>query len=128
MSPYPRSEPDRATWSFPHQINLTFGRRSRRLHQDPACGGWGSRGRNHSHPKSERSQMSPRFPLSLLRPLTPPSVPKPQPPTSAATAAFIIRAGKLRRGERLDDDQDEKPEPQPGDLIRDAIRKQQEGK
>src|ERR1700733_19025 len=39
--PIQRSEPDRATWSFPHQINLTFGRRSRRLHQDPACGGWG---------------------------------------------------------------------------------------
>jgi len=27
---------------FPHQINLTFGRRSRRLHQHPACGGQGS--------------------------------------------------------------------------------------
>jgi len=25
--------------SFPRQINLTFGRRARRLHQDPACGG-----------------------------------------------------------------------------------------
>src|SRR5271165_2387323 len=48
LSRYPRSEPDRATWSFPHQIKLTFGRRSRRLHQYPACGGWGSRGRGHS--------------------------------------------------------------------------------
>ena len=28
------------TWSFPHQINLTFGRRAKRLHQYPACGGW----------------------------------------------------------------------------------------
>ena len=26
-------------WSFPHQINLTFGRRAKRLHQYPACGG-----------------------------------------------------------------------------------------
>jgi len=25
---YPRSELDCTTWSFPHQINLTFGRRS----------------------------------------------------------------------------------------------------
>jgi len=33
---------------FPRQINLTFGRRSRRLHHDPACGGWGSGRRNHS--------------------------------------------------------------------------------
>src|SRR5271169_3869898 len=41
-------EPDRATWSFPHQIKLTFGRRLRRLHQYPACGGWGSKGRDHS--------------------------------------------------------------------------------
>src|SRR5271166_7185534 len=39
---------DRATWSSPHQIKLTFGRRFRRLHQYPACGGWGSRGRDHS--------------------------------------------------------------------------------
>jgi len=37
---YPRSEPFYVTWSLPHQIKLTFGRRSRRLHQDPACGGW----------------------------------------------------------------------------------------
>ena len=29
-------------WSFPHQINLTFGRRAKRLHQYPACGGRGS--------------------------------------------------------------------------------------
>ena len=28
-------------WLFPRQINLTFGRRSRRLHQYPACGGQG---------------------------------------------------------------------------------------
>lgn len=48
LSRYPRSEPNRATWSFPHQIKLTFGRRSRRLHQYPACGGWGSKGRDHS--------------------------------------------------------------------------------
>jgi len=33
-------EPFYVTWSLPHQIKLTFGRRSRRLHQDPACGGW----------------------------------------------------------------------------------------
>jgi len=31
VSPYPRSEPDRATWSFSHQTNLTFGPRSGRL-------------------------------------------------------------------------------------------------
>jgi hypothetical protein len=31
------------TWLFPRQINLTFGRRAKRLHQDPACGGWGLR-------------------------------------------------------------------------------------
>jgi len=35
-------------WSFPHQINLTFGRRAKRLHQYPACGGRGSGGRDHS--------------------------------------------------------------------------------
>jgi hypothetical protein len=40
---YPRSELDCTIWSFPHQINLTFGRRAKRLHQDPACGGWGLR-------------------------------------------------------------------------------------
>ena len=45
---YPRSEPFYVTWSLPHQIKLTFGRRSRRLHQDPACGGWGSGERDHS--------------------------------------------------------------------------------
>jgi len=28
--------------SFPSTINLTYGRRSRRLHQHPACGGQGS--------------------------------------------------------------------------------------
>jgi len=33
---------------FPSTINLTYGRRSRRLHQHPACGGRGSGGRNHS--------------------------------------------------------------------------------
>jgi hypothetical protein len=36
---YPRSEPDCTTWSFPHQIKLTFGRRAKRLYQYPACGG-----------------------------------------------------------------------------------------
>ena len=45
---YPRSEPDCTAWSFPRQINLTFRRRSRRLHQYPACGGRGSGRRNHS--------------------------------------------------------------------------------
>ena len=35
-------------WSFARQIHLTFGRRSRRLHQYPACGGRGSGRRNHS--------------------------------------------------------------------------------
>jgi hypothetical protein len=45
---YPRSEPVSITWSFPYQIKLTFGRRTRRLHQYPACGGLGSGGRNHS--------------------------------------------------------------------------------
>ena len=45
---YPRSEPDCTIWSFPRQIKLTFGRRSRRLHQYPACGGRGSGRRGHS--------------------------------------------------------------------------------
>jgi hypothetical protein len=36
---YPKPELDRTPWSFHHQINLTFDRRSRRLHQYPACGG-----------------------------------------------------------------------------------------
>jgi hypothetical protein len=36
---HPRSEPNSMIWSFPHQINLTFGRRAKRLHQYPACGG-----------------------------------------------------------------------------------------
>jgi hypothetical protein len=36
---YPRSEPASVTWSFPYQIKLTFGRRAKRLHHDPACGG-----------------------------------------------------------------------------------------
>ena len=45
---YPRSEPDFMTWSFPHQIKLTYGRHSKRLHQYPAFGGWGSGGRDHS--------------------------------------------------------------------------------
>src|SRR5271170_903767 len=45
---YPRFEPASVTWSFPHQIKLTFGRRAKRLHQYPACGGWGSGGRDHS--------------------------------------------------------------------------------
>jgi hypothetical protein len=48
---YPRSEPDCAIWSFPGQIKLTFGRRSRRPHQYPACGGRGSGGRHHSLPR-----------------------------------------------------------------------------
>ena len=32
-------------WSFPHQINLTFGRRLKRLHQPPACDGRAQRTR-----------------------------------------------------------------------------------
>ena len=44
----PRFEPASVTWSSPHQIKLTFGRRAKRLHQYPACGGWGSGGRDHS--------------------------------------------------------------------------------
>src|SRR6516164_444100 len=39
LSRYPRSEPVSVTWSFPHQIKLTSGRRAKRLHQYPACGG-----------------------------------------------------------------------------------------
>ena len=35
--------PTARRWSFPLQINLTFGRRARRLHQYPACGGQGLR-------------------------------------------------------------------------------------
>jgi hypothetical protein len=31
------------------QINLTSGRRAKRLHQYPACGGRGSGGRDHSN-------------------------------------------------------------------------------
>src|SRR4029077_10872705 len=48
VSRYPRSEPVSMIWSFPHQINLTFGRRAKRLHQYPACGGAGAGGREHS--------------------------------------------------------------------------------
>src|SRR3974390_161823 len=33
---------------FPRQINLTSGRRAKRLHQYPACSGRGSGGRDHS--------------------------------------------------------------------------------
>src|SRR5882757_5472258 len=33
---------------FPGTIQLTYGRRFERLHQDPACGGRGSGGRFHS--------------------------------------------------------------------------------
>ena len=36
------------TWWVPHQIKLTYGRHSKRLHQYPAFGGWGSGGRDHS--------------------------------------------------------------------------------
>ena len=46
--PHPRSEPASVIWSFPHQIKLTFGRRVMRPHHNPACGGQGSRGRDHS--------------------------------------------------------------------------------
>jgi hypothetical protein len=45
---HPRSEPASVIWSFPHQIKLTFGRRVMRPHHNPACGGQGSRGRDHS--------------------------------------------------------------------------------
>ena len=34
-----------------HQIKLTYGRRGWRLHHDPAFGGWGSGGRDHSFPR-----------------------------------------------------------------------------
>ncbi len=45
---YPRSEPDCTTRLFPRQINLTSGRRAKRLHQYPACGGLGSGRRDNS--------------------------------------------------------------------------------
>ena len=41
---YPIPEPNSMTWLFPHQIKLTFGRRTGRPHQDPACGGRGLSG------------------------------------------------------------------------------------
>src|SRR3954453_22693229 len=44
----PRSEPVSMTRCMPHQIKLTYGRRLLRLHQNPAFGGWGSGGRDHS--------------------------------------------------------------------------------
>ena len=36
---------------FPYQIQLTYGRRSQRLHQYPAFDGWGLRERDHSLPR-----------------------------------------------------------------------------
>jgi hypothetical protein len=36
---YPRSEPNSIPWSFPYPIKLTYDRRAKRLHQDPAYGG-----------------------------------------------------------------------------------------
>src|SRR6266571_8216774 len=40
---HPRSEPDSYDAArFPSTINLTYGRRSSRLHQNPACGAQGS--------------------------------------------------------------------------------------
>ena len=59
---YPGSEPDCATWAFPRQIKLTCGRRIKRLHQYPACGGWGSGGRDHTY----RRQFKPM--ASSIRP------------------------------------------------------------
>jgi hypothetical protein len=46
---YPRSEPNSVTRAFPRQIKLTCGRRTKRLHQFPACGGWGSGRRGHTY-------------------------------------------------------------------------------
>jgi hypothetical protein len=59
---YPGSEPDCATWAFPRQSKLTCGRRIKRLHQYPACGGWGSGGRDHTY----RRQFKPM--ASSIRP------------------------------------------------------------
>jgi hypothetical protein len=69
-----------------------------------------------------------RFGLSPLTPLVPkPAAPDPR----AEAAAFIARSGKLRRGERLDGDDRDKPDDKdkkPGQLILDAIKRLQEGK
>jgi hypothetical protein len=70
---------------------------------------------------------------------TPKSPPSPV-DQAASTAQFILAAGRWRRGEedkpeyvdqnekrqRRQDKDDEDKEPQPGDLILDAIRRQQE--
>jgi hypothetical protein len=76
-------------------------------------------------------RLFPRNNLSLLT-LLGPKLPAPAlPPDSDATAAFIIRASKLRRGERVDaqSDHDEgKKPPSPGQIVLDAIRSQREGK
>jgi hypothetical protein len=74
-----------------------------------------------------------KHPLSYfgLSPLTP-LIPKPAAPDPHATAAFILKMGKIRRAEIEpgdDDDQSDKKDKKPGQLILDAVRKrQQEGK
>ena len=45
---HPWSEPVSIIWPLPHQIKLTYGRRTKQPHQHPACGGQGSGERNHS--------------------------------------------------------------------------------
>jgi hypothetical protein len=67
--------------------------------------------------------------------ITPSTVPKPPAaPTAADVAAFIVRAGEWRRGEASApggyEDQNESGQEklEPGDLILNAIKRQQEGK
>jgi hypothetical protein len=59
-------------------------------------------------------------------PFTPPTLPEPQ----LSVSELIVEAGKKRRGEpnKLDATADQDKTPAPGDLIRDAIRRQREGK
>jgi hypothetical protein len=68
--------------------------------------------------RGSRSSL-PRSGPSDRLPFTPPTLPEPQ----LSTAEFIIEAGKKRRGEpnKLDATADQ-------DKIRDAIRRQREGK
>lgn len=62
-----KSEPYCATWSFPRQINLTFGRRAKRLHQDPVCGGGGPVERHQSAKRLFRSWFAAVRPAASAR-------------------------------------------------------------
>jgi hypothetical protein len=52
---------------FPHQINLTYGRRSRRLHQHPACGGQAQEDENLSRKRRFRPRIASVRPPGSVR-------------------------------------------------------------